>query len=519
MNKQSLYGFGGSLLATTALATSTEAATLRYSLGFDTAANVSTAISSTNVKKLSTQVFGTSSTANTALVIGGTAGTTSNTLANSVFVNFAFPISMSPFRVDLDIVGGAVFSTPTPTVVPVYSTTHGGSGSITGLVSISGCSIQPTSTKIIISGCNSTGATSVGGILIEGISFSSASGLATAGTSIQLSGSVKDSSGSVIDSVTQVNYITSSAAVTASISPATSSTSNLTISSSVSPAFTALTVSGTTATTLTTTLGSVAFSSTNALSNDLSTAIITTSISGAVELKIAHDSLSSAAMQKIQFVSGATSSLGSAKVTAGTVSFQIPAGSLDGGLIQVVFDGLGTISATTGTATATVTPSAPSLTPGTPATLAAFSSSLAQLTAGGMNVSVNTVQPRAGAGSTLYQSYLRVVNTSTFSGLVTFTVTNDVTGAAVGSFTSAALTGASAANLATGGLLKGGATLQISSADIEAAIPTAAATGAPYKVQITGAFNGYVQNMMLNTVSGIFSDLSGFRNGGTSTSP
>jgi hypothetical protein len=105
-------------------------------------------------------------------------------------------------------------------------------------------------------------------------------------------------------------------------------------------------------------------------------------------------------------------------------------------------------------------------------------------------------------------------------GIATITVKNDVTGAAIGSFTTAAMTSAITAGLLSStGEIRANSTFQISAADIEANTTGAAATGQPYKVTITGPFNGYVQNLMWNSTTGLFQDLSAFRNGTQQVDP
>ncbi len=133
-----------------------------------------------------------------------------------------------------------------------------------------------------------------------------------------------------------------------------------------------------------------------------------------------------------------------------------------------------------------------------------FSGNLAALTRGGLNVELNSLFPTSGQGSTLYRSLLRIANISSIDGVATLTVINDSTGATIGSFTTT---------------VTAGSTKQVMSSDIEAAVTTAAATGAAYKVVVSGSFNGYVQHLLWNSVTGLFTDLSGFRNGALTVDP
>ena len=185
---------------------------------------------------------------------------------------------------------------------------------------------------------------------------------------------------------------------------------------------------------------------------------------------------------------------------SGTASFQVTAASLNTASITLTFDGTAGINSTTGTASVTVTNTTGPA--GIIRAVAAFSGNLASLSRGGLSVEINSVFPMAAGAQ--YRSFLRVSNSSPIDGVATLTVKNDVTGAAIGSYTTA---------------VAAGATKQISSADIEAAISTAAATGALYKVTVSGSFNGYVQHMLWNSVTGLFTDLSGFRNGALTVDP
>ena len=515
MNKQSLYVFGGALLATTALTTFSEAATIRGHNG-TTPVSLSAA-----ARKLATSIFGTSTTANNATVIG--AGGNSNaanvwaTANNSALVQFSTPLSLAGFRVDLELSGSATSFTGTPNVIGVSVDT---AGTVTAVQSIGPCTLTNAGSKYIIQGCDATSnasVTAVGGLLIEGISFTGAQAMSTAGNSIVLGATVRDNSAISIDNAPTVNYITSIAPI---ITGFTTATTGLTLDNTVTPPYTSVKNPAATATTLNVTLGTIIYSLAGSRAADLSlveTAALVTSNS---EIKITHAVLTDDALSTINYapLGGTVTSNSSAKVTSGTVSFTLSPASFNDAQITVTFDGTHVIDATTGTATAVTTP-----TPLGDATVAsgpaAFTGTLGQFTAGGLVSEVNTIQPSAGLGSTFYRSFVRIANQSSINGVVNFTLKNDLTGATLGTFTSANLTAQiSSGALGAGGVLRAGSTVQISAADIEAAVPGAAATGAPYKLSITGAFYGYVQALMLNSTQGIFTDLSGFRNGGSVSS-
>jgi len=506
MNKQSLYLFGGALLASTALSTASHAAA---TLAIGPANGVNTALSATNSKKIATQVFNGNATSDNALTIGKSAGDTV-TAVNSVIVMFAFPVTLNPFRVDLDITSGnAAFATPTPTAI----TYHGSIGGLVASTSAIGCSVQPTGTKIIIQTCNSTNTTSVDAIGILGLSFTSAAGLATSGTSITLGGSVKDGSAASIDTITAANFITSQSGVVSTVSAATS---GLTIDNTVTPAFSLVKVNGGGSTALVT-LGTIQFSTTTSLALDLS-AVVTFSAFSATGVVLKHPVLSDDALASVR-LSGTTTTTTTTSSIVGGITFTVGAISLNNATIQVSFNGSSTIDATSGTATVSFA-TGPASNANAPIRAAAVTTSgdVGHLSAGGLNTQVNTVFPSS--MGTEYQSFVRIANISNIDGAATITVYNDNTGASLGSFSTSALTDAvTAGRLGTGGVIKAGSTFQVSAADIEANVSGAAATGASYRVVVTGPFNGYVQAVMWNQDDGIFTDLSGFRNGGSSTNP
>jgi len=503
MNKQSLYLFGGALLASTALTAASQAATLRLGDGH---AATTTAVTA---KRIATQVFNGNATTDNGLTVGrGAANSTDQavTANTSVFVLFSFPVTLNTFRVDLDITSGnASFATPNPSVV-----NYAGSAGGLSVISVGGCSVQPTGTKIIIQNCN-TGGTTVDAVGIHGLSFSSAAALATSGSVITLSGSLKDGSATQIDTITAANYITSVNGVTTSV---TAATTGLTIDNTVTPAFSSVKVNGG-GTTALVTLGTVQFSTVGALARDLS-AVVTASAFSASAVVVKHPALADDALQSVslsQVTVNATTAI------SGGVTFTVGAASLNNASIQVRFNGSSTIDATSGTATLSFAAG-----PGTTgaatlvAAAATTSNSIAHLSAGGLSTQVNSVFPSS--MGTEYQSFVRIANTSNIDGAATITVYNDNTGASLGSFSTSALTDAvTAGRLGTGGVIKAGSTFQVSAAEIEANVSGAAATGTSYRVVVTGPFNGYVQAVMWNQDDGIFTDLSGFRNGESSTNP
>jgi len=483
MNKQSLYLFGGALMATTALSTASQAAVIKAD------ALTSSGTTAITPLGLAVEVFsGTAATAATA-VIGSAAGTASNLL-----IDFAASFT-SAYNINV-FVSGASF-TGTPTVL-IYSQTSTGSltASTTG-----GCSVQALPDKLLITNCSATG-TGTGSradaMRITGITYVGAGALGVAGSSIKIDGYISNAAGNLtFENITSAAVVTSKSAAETKIETG----ATVSIDSLATPLFSKFVTSGTQAT-----LGTIHFSSTAAVGSDLSTVFtLPVSISGNVEVKVTHPSLTDLpGLLSVSLVGGSltTQSRSPGQFVSGTVSFTVAPASLNGAFIQLTYDGTSAIATATGTSTVTVTPT--TTTGGIARAVAAFSGALATYSRGGLSVEVNSLFNTAGVGSTLYRSLLRVANISPIDGVATITVKNDLTGAAIGSYTTT---------------ITAGATKQISSADIEAAISTALAVGAPYKVVVSGGFNGYVQHLLWNSVTGLFTDLSGFRNGALTIDP
>lgn len=483
MNKQSLYLFGGALMATTALATSANAATIK-AFGLTGNAPSTSTISS---KSLATEVFSATTATANALTLGN--NTTVST-SSAILIDFAAQLTAG-FNVQLNVTNASFTGTPT---VVVYGQTTTGSLVASSTTS---CSVQSLPDKLLITGCTPQGPGSVSradAMLIYGIQYISAGALATAAQTIKLDGSVTNSAGSVtFETITSATVVTSKSAAEASVQAG----SALTIDNNASPVFTKFTTASATAS-----LGTVHFSVTSAVGTDLSNTFASAaSITGVAEVKVAASALSDAALVSITIPKASLTATPAAFVS-GTVSFQVPAASMADATISVTFNGTTGITASSGTATATVTPTTGPT--GIVRAAAPFTGNLASLTRGGLSVELNGLFPTAGQGSTLYRSVLRIANTTSLDGVATLTVTNDVTGAALGSFTTS---------------VTAGSTKQLMSSDIEAAVSTAAAANAGYKVVVSGSFNGYVQHLLWNSVTGLFTDLSGFRNGALTVDP
>jgi len=489
MNKQSLYLFGGALLASTALTTASQAALVKTNPG-SAAGDAKPATVAITAKGLATQVFsGTAATAG-AVTISGTTGTA----ASDVLIDYSSAYNTA-FNIQLDVTGAEF--TGTPSIIHYFQSTSGGSLEV--VTSVTGCTVQTLSDKILISNCDpsssftATSTSRVDAIAVRGLTYTSAGALATAGTSVTLSGVIRNSANTItFENITAAAVITSKSAVSATVDQSTA----LSVDNTASPAFTKLTGSVASAV-----IGSITYSNTAAVGTDLSTVLLASSLSSTTEVKVTHGVLSDAALTEIRYVTNgaATTTKTPGQFASGTVTFSVAGNSLAGATITVQFNGTTAISAATGTATVTPTAAAPTIT-----ATGAFSGSLASLTRGGLSIQLNTVLSSASSG---YASYIRLVNNSTVSGTATVTVLNDELGSAsaLGTYTTASI--------------PAGGTLTISSTDIETALGLTASATVNYKVTVAGSFNGYAQHLVYNTVSGVFSDFSGFRNGALTIDP
>ncbi len=437
----------------------------------------------------------------------GAAGTTTSN--NAVLIDFTNAMT-TEFNVQLDITNASFSGTATATPYS-QSTTD----SLEAMTSVTGCTVQVLADKLLINNCNPTASTAprIDALAISGIVLTAANALSTAGTSVTLSGIVRNSTNTTTyENMTSAAWITSKSAADAAIQTGGA----IVVDNTATGPFTLVGLTGANATTAAT-LGTVHFSATSAVGTDLSVVFGQGDIGSNVEVKVTHGILSQSALTSISLTQATSASLTQGQFVSGTASFTVGSVSLNGAAITVQFNGTTPITSTTGTASATVTPNAEGL---LLSAVGAFTGNVAAFTRGGLSIELNTLQPTAELGSTLYQSFVRLTNTSSDAGIATITVKDDVTGTTLGSFTTAALTDAiSAGKLGAGGTVPAGATFQFGSADIEANVPTAAASKHPYKVIVSGAFNGYAQHVMWNSVAGSFYDLSGFRNGALTVDP
>ncbi|MEQ8733651.1 MAG: hypothetical protein RIC29_01905 [Rhodospirillaceae bacterium] len=475
MKRQTLQ-IGSALLATTALSTASYAATIKAD------AAVGAIPGTFNTPKVAAQIFG-----------GATPATI--TVGDQQFaIDFAAPGGLtSTFDVNLDLTG-ADFNAFTQSL-GVFAESTG--GSLTA-VSFTGCSVQLLTDRIIVDTCLASSTTPrVDVLILSGITYDEANGLATAGANISISGiALGTTSRTTFETITSTNLVTSVNALSGSVTAG----GTLNISNTATPtAFSKLTGAATTGS-LATVNSTLNPSVTNAaLGSPTVFATTVSTLSSTVELTVTHGVLTDAATTKLQIseigVATATMASFTPTTTAGSVaSFNITTearltGSFD---VEVQFNGSTAISEwaagtvaiafTSGSATEAASPGA--------------SGATAALSRSGFTTELNTVQSTFGDGGTLFQSFVRITNNGAVPGTATIVVKNDNTGATIGTYTTESIEAKSS--------------LQISMQQIEAVVG-APASNIQYRLEFSGAIDGYVQHVMFNSVDNYFTELSGAR--------
>ncbi len=479
MKRQTLL-IGSALLATTALSSAAMAGTI-----VNKVANGAVQVTTLTPIALSSQVFG--GTTPEALTIGGA--------ASGGEVNLDFTNSLTTtFDVTLSPTGGDFVGSPT---VSVLAYAESASSTVRLDQTLSGCTVQVLTDRILIEDCL-TGSeyAKIDVLTVSGLQFNEANGLATAGSSISLSAVVQGANGgATFETIASTAIITGTDSIATTVTAGTTGT----LLNTATPAFATLT-GGTTRLSL----GSVRNSAPTTVGTDLSTSIaVGTNLSSFVELTVTHGVLTDAATTEINATPGGggnSATVRASNFNSNVASFTFSAATdiLDSYDISVVFDGstaiqnwsAGTVDVvfTAGTAVATAPNSA--------------TGSLAALTRGGMSVQINTANSSV-AGGTQFQSLVRIVNNGTVAGAATITVVNDADGTTLGTFTT--------------GDIAAGATLQVDMPTIEGA--TGITPAGQYGLTVSGAFTGYAQHVMFNSVDSLFVDLSGFRIGTGANTP
>ena len=510
MNKTQFYTLSGALLASTALSSAANAGTIgRYN---------SSSFTSSALTIDSTVFSTTASTAN-AVVIGGV-GATDRDIGMAYNNNFS---GTTHWTTEFTI-AGARFITGTLTTanVQILVASQGNAASVAS--SISGTVVCASVTSLVdllvVNDCTlSNGGTGVAtgvahGIALTGITFNNASGLATAGASVSLTGRVYNPSNTtqIFEASATGNILTSRLPLDIRVTAGTSGTVSVTI---ILAAFTALSAP---AAGLSLLLASVNISATGALGNTLAAASASSvTLAGTTSITVTSSILSSGAVRTVSLNAGAASAnlsyLTAANFSSGTVTFSLTNTSWTAGgssvAVTVVFQGTTAIpSAVAGAVSGSIVYNGYEQ-------AATLSGTTAAMSQGGFRAEVNTFNASTNGP---FGSYLRIHNNGQVAGVVTITVTNDdhTSGAALGS------------SFTTASILPG-STMQLSAAEIEgtttstklpaggANIPTASRVGS-YTLNVTGPIVGYVQHILFDGNS--VADLSGYRNSGnTSNQP
>lgn len=484
MNKYALHVAGGALLATTALASGTVyAATVRLN---STAGAIGAGISDptapvTTSVAIASQFFAATTS---AVTVGPMGIIIDASAAQASFQGNATQVTLN--------VTGAEFLTSVSPTVFLYHQDTGTSGTISGAVA-AGASVFVATDRITAS--NITGST-WGALVFSGVSFRNAQGLATAGNTVTLSGSIQLTNLTTLESINSQSVLVGRSGASILVSSAATAT----VSNSSNPQFSQVTQSGATAASAN--LSVVNFTEVATLGVNITTAQTITAFVSTYEVKLTHAVLNDAAVSTASFgsapVNRTPAQFVSGSVTFGTIA-AISADSSALRTVSVTFNGTSQIAAAAaGTTVVTPTATNAALNP-----LAAGSGTAVALTRGGMNATVNYFNP----SNNSIQSFLRVTNTGTTAGSVTVTVRNSSTGASIGSYTSASVAA--------------GATIQIAGSVIESqSTPVVTPTlGVQYDLGITGPITGFVQHIGFNSVSGQLSDLSAFRTGSSGSTP
>lgn len=475
MKRQTLH-IGGALLATTALSSIAYAGTIE---------NASNTLATTTITaaNISAQLF------------GGTAP--QNITLGPIAYNIDFTNQLtSAFDIDIAPTGAKLATGTTVSVVTLQES----AGSLTIASSVANCTIQVLTERILVDNCVSLAASTgcrIDVIQLSGVQFNQANGLATAGSSVSLSGIVTGNTGNqTFETISSATVITSANSIATS-SASGGTAGNFTINNTATPPFSKI-GAGTTAI-----VGTVISTAIGALSTNLTTTLsIGSNLAGGMEFTITHGVLSDAATTELQLSQsngGAVQSVRKSNFVGSVASFNVGVANLIGSFdIEVNFNGSTAIQNwSAGSLVVAYTAGTVNLSAPTGVTAGA----LASFTQGGFRTQINTAQSSAVSG---FDSFVRITNNGTVGGTAILAVANDATGSVYGSYTTATI----APN----------ATVQVSMPTIEAGIPIATPAG-QYMINVSGALSGYAQHVLLNTTNNNFVDLSGFRNGTGTNNP
>jgi hypothetical protein len=510
MNKYQLHTLGGALLASTALAGTAYAGTvgtIAVSLGA-----AGSSISATTQSIANTIFSATAATAN-AISFRGASDSTSH-----LAVAFTNRLSIgSVFNATIDFTGATLVTTSAPSIDALVSH-NGATTTFTATIGAPCASSTPLVNKILLSGCLISATTTaalggngtvafIGGLQLSGVVFNNASGLATAGGTVSVSGTVYDNANPtiVIEQITSGAVITSANPTTTTVTAGATATTNAATTPTAFSAFQSPFAGG-----LTMTLATVAITSNGALGTNLASIVVpdgATGVNGASSVAI---TVTSAALSDDAATSATLSNPGGAAnlvtltpaaFSAGVATFNLNqatstyTGANSVQTVSLVFSGTTAINQA---AAGTVAVAYGLGGAGGNSVVASASASgvTAAIANGGFQAEFNTAQATGGD----FASYIRIHNNGAAAGAVTFTVLNDATGASLGTYTT--------------GSIAVGQTLQVDMPTIETGASITSPSG-QYTLQLAGPIVGYAQHVLYNATTGQFTDLSSFRNAGS----
>lgn len=502
MNKTQFYTLSGALLASTALSGAANAGTIGR---WDATGNFTT----TPLTIANTIFSTTASTANSVTI-----GTSAQNKDIGMRYNNNFSGS-TRFTTEFTITGARFITTGlTAANVTLLHGTSNGSVISSTQGSLACNNINALVDLFVVEDCHFTNSTqnisgSFIGIAFTGVTFNNASGLATVGSSVSLTGRVYSATNStqIFEQPATGTVITSAAPYQITVTGGPDATASAT---TTPVAFS--TLSAPAGQTLSLVLASVRVSGTGALSANLSD-IVTSTTAGSAALTVTSSILTSPSVRTVSLVNTAgvvaTAGLTAANFSSGSVTFTVATATFAASNtfnVEVYFGGTTAIpSAAAGTVSISVA-SGPAAT--APQQLTG-SGTTAVINQGGFRAEVNTFNASTNGP---FSSYLRIHNNGTVAGSVSITIRSD-------DYTSGAILG----SVFSTGNIAPGSTMQLSALEMEgtatstklpgggANVPTASRLGS-YTLSISGAIIGYVQHILFDGNS--VADLSAYRNSG-----
>ena len=511
MKSSQHYKFAGALLATTAIAGVASAGTVgRVVVNPTIAAQVVATGTALNISN--THFSATAATANAVNFQASNAGTSpAISFTNSLPAGSSFQATIN--------IAGALMNNPALQVSVLARINN--TSSFVGTVSGACSALTPLTDKILMSGCTVSGNGTLtaalgatlttqafmGGLKLSGMVLNNASGLATAGGSVSLSGTINDNASPtvLIENITSGALVTSAAPIVTTVTPTAAAA--VTNPATTPAAFKSLNTPF--AGSLSITLATVNITASGALGTDLATLVTPDAAGGlaassSVTVTVTSSVLSDdATTTAVMTNAGATVTLTPAAFSTGTAAFSLAnlySGANGLQTINTTFDGTSAINAAAAGTVAVAYGSSGASAAVTAAP--AGSGTTGSINSGGFNTELNTIQA---SGGTL-ASYIRVHNNGNQAGTVTFSVLNDADGTVLTSWTS--------------GSIAVGATLQVSAEQLETnGTPAITSPSGQYTVQLSGPILGYAQHILYDSATGQFADLSSFRNAGGANNP